>query len=120
MEIKLPISPVPKERPRRNRNGKFYTPEKTRTFEQEIRDLARHLKPLNGALHATMLFYIPVKDKKLWGENHYKRPDIDNLVKSTSDALNGLAWHDDGQIASLTVKKIYSEKGLIHIFVERI
>lgn len=39
---------------------------------------------------------------------HTKRKDIDNLFKSTTDALNGLAWVDDGRIYSAAVSKWYA------------
>lgn len=41
-----------------------------------------------------------------------KTPDIDKLVRSTSDALtiSGL-WIDDGQVAELSVIKLYSDEG---------
>ena len=34
-----------------------------------------------------------------------KKPDVDNLVKSTFDALNKLLWLDDSQVCSLSVEK---------------
>lgn len=37
-----------------------------------------------------------------------KKPDVDNIVKVVADALNGVAYHDDTQIASVTAKKVYS------------
>ena len=37
---------------------------------------------------------------------HAKRPDIDNLQKAVLDALNGHAWHDDGQVCHLEAIKI--------------
>lgn len=37
-----------------------------------------------------------------------KKPDMDNIVKVVADALNGVAYHDDTQIASVTAKKVYS------------
>ena len=37
-----------------------------------------------------------------------KKPDMDNIVKVVADALNGVAYHDDTQIACVAAKKIYS------------
>jgi hypothetical protein len=48
------------------------------------------------------------KNVKLWGFHSYK-PDLDNLTKWSLDILNGLAYHDDAQIAHLKVYKIFSE-----------
>ncbi|HHK41746.1 MAG TPA: RusA family crossover junction endodeoxyribonuclease, partial [Planctomycetaceae bacterium] len=39
---------------------------------------------------------------------HTSRPDLDNLVKSTKDALNGLAWRDDSQVVELSAGKCYA------------
>lgn len=33
------------------------------------------------------------------------RPDVDNLAKPVLDALNGLAYKDDSQVVSLTIRK---------------
>lgn len=37
-----------------------------------------------------------------------KKPDMDNIVKVVADALNGVAYHDDTQIALVQAKKCYS------------
>lgn len=36
---------------------------------------------------------------------HEKKPDLDNLAKSVLDALNGIVWRDDAQVASLSMSK---------------
>jgi len=36
------------------------------------------------------------------------RPDIDNLVKSTLDALNGTIWRDDSQVVGVRTSKSYA------------
>lgn len=35
------------------------------------------------------------------------RPDIDKLVRSTSDALTGILWPEDGAVVSVTANKWY-------------
>lgn len=37
--------------------------------------------------------------------------DVDNLAKSILDALNGKAWHDDGQVTQLSVAKYVAAEG---------
>lgn len=37
------------------------------------------------------------------------KPDADNISKIVKDALNTIAWRDDGQIASLHVWKMYGD-----------
>lgn len=47
------------------------------------------------------------------------RPDIDNLVKAVTDALNGILWKDDSQIVSLSAEKRYGESGRITLLVAK-
>lgn len=35
------------------------------------------------------------------------RPDCDKLARALLDALTGIAYHDDGQVVSLSVRKMY-------------
>ena len=44
-----------------------------------------------------------------------KKPDCDNIAKIVLDALNGIAYPDDSQIASLVVLKYYSEQPRVEI-----
>jgi Holliday junction resolvase RusA-like endonuclease len=39
------------------------------------------------------------------------RPDIDNLEKAVLDALNGVAWKDDTQVARVVKEKTYGTEG---------
>jgi len=39
-------------------------------------------------------------------EWHDRRPDPDNLAKAALDALKGIAWHDDAQIARMSIAKV--------------
>lgn len=63
-----------------------------------------------------MLFVMP-RPKKLDGKKFSagripfgRKPDRDNLEKSTSDALNGLLWADDSLIYDGRVSKFYAAK----------
>lgn len=46
-----------------------------------------------------------------------KKPDMDNIVKVVADALNGVAYYDDTQIALLSASKIYSDEEGLDIVV---
>jgi Holliday junction resolvase RusA-like endonuclease len=37
-----------------------------------------------------------------------KKPDIDNYFKAVTDAVNGILYKDDGQIAVNICRKVYS------------
>jgi len=65
------------------------------------RDYKRHagsaaylygVRPLTGDLAVRLVLYRPAK-----------RGDVDNRIKPTLDALNGIAWFDDAQIVELHV-----------------
>lgn len=60
--------------------------------------------PLEGPLKVTLLFLFASKAKR---ERKPKatRPDLDNLAKSTLDALNELIYKDDGQVVKLAIEK---------------
>lgn len=68
--------------------------------------------PLSGPLSVEIQFIMPRpksivwKRKEMIREWHWGRPDIDNLQKALFDALNGVAWNDDGQVCELDVIKI--------------
>ncbi len=49
-------------------------------------------------------FVLPRPKSKVWKTKempsypHTIKPDIDNLIKSFKDALNGVVWKDDSQV----------------------
>lgn len=47
-----------------------------------------------------------------------KKPDVDNIVKVVADSLNGVAYHDDTQIANVVAEKVYSSTEGLDITVE--
>ena len=51
-------------------------------------------------------------ERRIWPA---KKPDSDNIAKVVLDALNGIAYHDDTQVISLTVAKVYSEEARLSI-----
>lgn len=60
-------------------------------------------------------FYIPIpsslskkKKTEMDGKLCLKKPDIDNYVKLVCDALNGIAWEDDNEVAEVYAIKRYS------------
>lgn len=67
--------------------------------------------PLEGPLRLELLFIMPRpgylcwKTKAMPRQWHVAKPDADNLAKSVKDALTGVLWRDDCQIARLVVGK---------------
>ena len=98
------------------------TPEKTVLYENFIKD--RYLQEAGGffletgtpvELRIVARFLPPtsaskiVKHQMLSGKIlPLKKPDVDNIVKVVADSLNGIAYHDDKQIAFAAAKKAYS------------
>jgi Holliday junction resolvase RusA-like endonuclease len=48
-------------------------------------------------------------------ERPTKKPDIDNIAKSITDAMNGIAYKDDSQIVSMHLTKVYAQTAGVHI-----
>jgi len=117
--ISVSVTPVAKQRPRgyKTKNGKigFYTPSSNKEFEYIIRKQAEKVfeKPLTTPVSLTIFFYMPRPKRLIWKTKPMpshpcdKRPDIDNLIKSVTDGLNGIAYLDDGQISSIHAYKRY-------------
>jgi len=47
------------------------------------------------------------------------REDVDNLAKAVLDALTGVAWHDDKQVASLHIVKSYGTAGATEVTIAK-
>jgi Holliday junction resolvase RusA-like endonuclease len=51
-------------------------------------------------------------------ERPAKKPDLDNVVKLISDALNGIVFEDDRQVVELWVVKRYGEEAKAVVSVD--
>ncbi len=131
--LTIPGDPVPKARPRVC--GKVaYTPTKTKNYETLVKEIyfgkyGQTVEEMEGMLKLTVnaFFQIPKsKSKKVQEQMHtnairpIKRPDIDNIVKSVSDALNNAAYADDSQIVEVVAGKYYAHSPRVEIFLEKI
>ena len=119
----VPGEPVAKGRPRITRHG-TYTPEKTMNFEtlvkyEYINQCGKHRFADNAQLALDVVAYRSIpkstsKKKRVMMEYGtllpITKPDWDNIGKSVSDALNGIAYHDDSQVVDARVRKIYSNE----------
>lgn len=134
MRFEFNIEPVEQARPRATRMRKgirVYDPKKVAVFKRQLGLLAkqqmldRGLEPYDGPLEVHMEFYRPVQTslsqkeraRRLSGAHRpIVKPDLDNYIKSTSDALNGIIWTDDNCIVSLAAEKYYADDP--HLVVE--
>ena len=113
------LEPMPAPRPRVSRHGTHnpakYTAWKQRLAAEYMQWMRENGKDIieDGPIDLDVLFVYEVPksrvkkfDKSKVFQYHIKRIDISNLVKSVEDALNGVAYKDDCQIACITAGKI--------------
>lgn len=118
--LTIPGDPVAKARPRVGKFGTF-TPQKTKNYETLVKELyfAKHGQTLlEGELKIDLKAYFSIPkstSKKKRTEMQggrirpTKKPDIDNIIKSVTDALNGVAYVDDSQVVEIVAQKYYSD-----------
>ena len=130
--ITIPGEPVSKGRPRMTKRGHTYTPKRTVDYERMVQTLfhAGYGSPkLEGPilLQLDLYFQIPksrskaVRKRMQQGlDRPCKRPDIDNCMKSVSDALNGIAYKDDSQIVAAVIQKFWSNEPRAVVTIEEL
>lgn len=102
-QLRIPDEPIAKGRPRVYK-GHGITPTRTRQAEQHIRQLFRQQYPRRQPFHTPVCV-----DLAFWMRKR-GRPDIDNLIKLVSDALNTLAYDDDQQIVEIHATRILPDQ----------
>lgn len=110
----VPGKPVAKQRPRMTLTGRVYTPSETTRYERLVAASAsaQGVRPMVGPVRVSMEIRFPIpaswtKARKIHadGAPHSQRPDLDNIAKAVLDGLNGVAWHDDAQVACVSAEK---------------
>lgn len=131
IKLTIPGEPVAKGRPRVTQFG-TYTPTKTKNYETLVRELyiIQHGQTLlDGELSVDIKAYftIPKSTSKKKKEQMIdksirpiKKPDLDNVMKSITDALNEIAYKDDSQIVSASISKYYSEEPRVEVLINKI
>ena len=97
------------------RQGHVYTPSTADSWKDAVKSAFMfRLKPKIGIpVYLTVHFYLPRHKRVKPGAvmPHTGKPDLDNLLKSTMDALTGIGvWKDDAQVIHTTVEKHYAEE----------
>ena len=49
-----------------------------------------------------------------------KKPDADNIAKIIADALNGVAYRDDSQIAEMLIVRRYADIPVVAVEIQEI
>ena len=131
-----------KERPRfATKNGKPFTPEQTKIYENWIkllyRSTVKHYFAGNVKMSITCYYGITKKDSEAIEKNNVKtkafqeakakldgiirptkKPDLDNVIKAIADSLNGIAYKDDAQVVEVVSKKFYSDRPRVEVTIE--
>lgn len=113
MKIRFIVTgkPIGKQRPRFTKAGRCYTPNETKDYENRIRQAyitaSNNFKFENGVQIVVRAYYRKAKSNKSDFVNI--KPDIDNVIKSVLDALNGIAYDDDKQICSVIGHKAWAK-----------
>ena len=130
MKFEVIGTPVAKGRPRVGKFGTF-TPQKTVYYENLVSYTFTQkypsFKPLEGELKMKIIAVF--EPPKSWSKKKQKeallnemgkttKPDLDNIVKSITDSLNGIAYKDDSQLTSLLAHKVYGEQAKVIIEIE--
>lgn len=129
--ITIPITPVPKARPRFTRYGHTYTPKKTADYEKAVAEYWRQATKgfqydREQALIVNLVFGMPIPKSTSKSKTELmangtirptKKPDVDNLAKAVMDALNGVAWVDDSQVVRVSIYKEYAKEPYVYIYI---
>ena len=117
-------NPVAKARARTVRRGgrvSTYTPEKTKTWEEMIRlQILEHRpeKLIDGALTLRAIFYLQrggsLPKKRIYPET---KPDLDNLLKCLTDAMEGVIYSNDSRIVNEVVGKRYGDPPRVEVWI---
>lgn len=103
-EVVVEGKPLGKQRPRLGRNGRAYNPKQTRDYETKIAKAGAkviHEPFIERGVCVTVECYFSSK----------VHSDIDNVIKSAMDGLNGIAYSDDKLVDELHGFVFYCEKG---------
>lgn len=118
----VPGEPRGKERPRPGKNGRMYTPKKTKKYEALIEECCINQCPgrqpeYTGNIVAQIECLYPIRKsapKKKRAEmlagmiRPTKTPDLDNIAKAVLDAINTIAYKDDAQVVEISITKWYA------------
>lgn len=125
MDFIVDGKPQGKQRPRFSRISKtVYTPTKTAKYEKQIAEAyttaGGRVIPEECYVSVSVHAFFPIpssysKKKKqecIEGvQRPAKKPDMDNILKSVLDALNGTAYIDDKQVIEVIGRKYYDSEG---------
>ena len=126
----IPGRPFAKQRHRVGSFGgkaRAFNTKDNERFEDVVRSVAASLfpVPIEGPVRLTVeAVFAPAeswsKKKRAGalGQPHTQKPDLDNVAKAAKDGLNRIAWHDDSQVAALSMRKVWGPVAQTIVTVE--
>lgn len=119
VSFRVPGAPVAQPRPRavmRGRRAGVYvdTSGPIGAYRDSVAALCRQAvtERFSGPVAVVLHFVFPRPQRMVWrrrpmpAEWRCTKPDIDNLAKAVMDSMNGVAWHDDGQVVAMSATKV--------------
>lgn len=115
IRLEIPGKPSGKARPRVSQHGHFYSP-KAGNFEAKVAYFAQqaHIEPVEGPVALVIAVYRAMpkswsKKRRAALENSLAigKPDAANVEAAVHDALNGLAYRDDQQVAKTAFVRLW-------------
>lgn len=97
----VPGAPVSKGRPRVGARG-TYTPARTKEYEDKVAaEYLRVTHRYNREPEGRYALDLTIK------VSSRRRQDLDNVIKSVMDGLNGVAYADDSQVDRISVSRVF-------------
>lgn len=120
----IPGKPIPLQRPRYSM-AHIYDAQKREKYIAAIHVANCHgdLPAYTGMLVLNIDFYFPTpsKNKKLEGDFHSGKPDLDNLVKWVCDvAQNAGIYKNDSCISQIVATKLYAKEPRTEFTIKKI
>lgn len=113
--------------------GHTFTPTTTREWEKMAKLYIKSALKGNGkiwgaiSLIVVVVFAVPVSWPKWKREAALEgiivptgKPDLDNLLKATKDAVNKLGWQDDSYVTTSSEVKMYGENPGVFVRISNI
>jgi len=113
--IRVDRRPKVKARPRHTKKGHVFTPKETLIEEDYVAEAWREQvgRQIEGPVEVSVV-YSPACTLLTVVESPHNaktlRGDLDNYIKLTLDALNGVAWVDDIQVVRISAVKVDEQK----------
>ena len=131
LHFTIPGTPVAKGRARVLKSGRSYTPAKTANYAAKVAHHGKQAMGIDGPSKGALSVFIGVNIEvpASWSKRKradalaglvkpVSRPDGDNYEKAILDGLNGVVWHDDGQVVDMIWRKRYAVAPCVVVSVE--